>query len=246
MSAAPAGEQARSPAAEAVFRPVRAGNAFEETVERLLQAIKLGVAAPGERLPPERELAMMFNVSRVTLREAIRDLTRAGYVESRRGRYGGTFVRAQPPDQPVPATRTPPSAPEVHDVLLLRNVLEVGAAEAAAAAALTQRDRAHLRGRLDACSAAALSDYRRMDSRFHLAVAEVTGSASLTAAVADARSRANRLLDAIPLLERNIAHSDVQHAQLVDAVLQGDPERARAVMAEHLAGTAALLHGFLA
>ena len=77
---------------EAVFRPVRAGNPFEETVERLLQAIKLGVVGPGERLPAERDLAARLNVSRVTLREAIKALTDSGYVESRRGRYGGTFV----------------------------------------------------------------------------------------------------------------------------------------------------------
>jgi len=234
----------RSPAARAVFRPVRAGNAFEETVERLLQAIKLGVAAPGEQLPPERELATLFNVSRVTLREAIRDLTSAGYVESRRGRYGGTFVRSRPPDggSDVP---TLPSAREIDDVLLLRKVLEVGSAEAAASAALTQRERAHLRDRLEACASAPLADYRRMDSRFHLALAEVTGSASLTAAAADARSRLNELLDAIPLLERNIAHSNAQHERLVDAVLAGDVEAARAVMTEHLDGTAALLRGFL-
>ena len=43
-----------STADAAVFRPVRAGNAFEETVERLLQAIRLGVAVPGDRLPAER------------------------------------------------------------------------------------------------------------------------------------------------------------------------------------------------
>ena len=82
---------------EAVFRPVRAGNPFEETVERLLQAIKLGVVGPGERLPAERDLAARLNVSRVTLREAIKALTDAGYVESRRGRYGGTFVNEQLP-----------------------------------------------------------------------------------------------------------------------------------------------------
>jgi DNA-binding GntR family transcriptional regulator len=82
---------------DAVFRPVRAGNPFEETVERLLQAIKLGVVVPGDRLPPERELATRLNVSRVTLREAIHALTEAGYVESRRGRYGGTFVNEQLP-----------------------------------------------------------------------------------------------------------------------------------------------------
>jgi DNA-binding FadR family transcriptional regulator len=73
---------------------VREGNAFEETVERLLQAIRLGVAVPGERLPAERDLAARFRVSRVTLREAIRALADARYVESRRGRSGGTFVLA--------------------------------------------------------------------------------------------------------------------------------------------------------
>jgi hypothetical protein len=59
-------------AGDALFRPVRAGNAFEETVERLLQSIRLGVVGAGERLPPERELAERLGISRVTLREAIR------------------------------------------------------------------------------------------------------------------------------------------------------------------------------
>jgi DNA-binding transcriptional MocR family regulator len=72
--------------------PVRSGNAFEETVERLLTVIKLGVVAPRERFPAERELAGLLGVSRITLREAIRALQQAGYVESRRGRFGGTFV----------------------------------------------------------------------------------------------------------------------------------------------------------
>ena len=72
--------------------PVRSGNAFEETVERLLTVIKLGVVAPGERFPAERELAGLLGVSRITLREAIRALQQAGYVESRGGRLGGTIV----------------------------------------------------------------------------------------------------------------------------------------------------------
>jgi DNA-binding FadR family transcriptional regulator len=238
--------EGRSPADEAVFRAVRGGNAFEETVERLLQAIKLGVVAPGDRLPAERDLAARFNVSRVTLREAIRELAKAGFVESRRGRYGGTFVRSH--DQPGPTGHAGLpgwSRQEVDDVLLLRQVLEVGAAEAAASAAMTQRERVHLRRRLEECAIASLADYRRTDSRLHLALAEVTGSASLTAAVADARTRLNDLLDAIPLLERNIAHSNEQHTRLVRAVLDGDAELARSVMTEHLSGTAALLHGFL-
>src|SRR6516225_4941632 len=81
-----------SGAEQALLRPVRAGNAFEETVERLLTTIKLGLAPPGSKLPPERALAERLDVSRVTLREAIRALQQSGYVESRRGRNGGTFV----------------------------------------------------------------------------------------------------------------------------------------------------------
>src|SRR5487761_2467971 len=78
--------------ARAVFAPVPVRNAFEVTVERLAQSIRLGVLVEGDRLPPERELADKFGVSRVTLREAIRALRDAGLVESRRGRGGGTFV----------------------------------------------------------------------------------------------------------------------------------------------------------
>jgi len=229
---------------EAVFRPVRDGNAFEETVERLLSAIKLGVVAPGERLPAERDLAARFKVSRVTLREAIRTLGEAGFVESRRGRYGGTFVLpAQPPS--VRGARQVRLGQDFDDALLFRDVVETGTAQAAAAAALSQSERLHLRARLDECAGARLEDYRRMDSRLHLAIAEVTGSASLTAAVADVRMRLNELLDAIPLIERNLVHSNEQHALIIDAILDGDAESARRLMAEHLAGTAALLRGFL-
>ena len=55
-----------------LFRPVRAGNAFEDTVARLLQTIRLGVVAPGEGLPSERDLAVRFSVSRDTVRDAIK------------------------------------------------------------------------------------------------------------------------------------------------------------------------------
>src|ERR1700760_1902981 len=79
-----------------IFRPIQGGNTFEQTVERLLQSMKLGVVDPGEQLPVERELAQSLGISRVTLREAIRSLQEAGYLESRRGRNGGTFVVRRP------------------------------------------------------------------------------------------------------------------------------------------------------
>ncbi|SFS64277.1 transcriptional regulator, GntR family [Saccharopolyspora flava] len=237
----------RDRAEEALFRAVRAGNAFEETVERLLQAIRLGVVAPGERLPAERELAARLGVSRVTLREAIRALQESGYVESRRGRYGGTFVNAEPArsSRKGPRRIARELGVDLHDALTHRHVLEVGAAEQAASRELGEAERAHLVSRLGEAGDCALRHYRRMDSRLHLAIAELTGSASLTSAIADVRMRINALLDAIPLLERNIEHSNEQHEAVVRAVLDGDAQKARVAMAEHLEGTAALLRGFL-
>ncbi len=231
-------------AGEAVFRPVRTGNAFEETVERLLQAIRLGVAGPGERLPAERELAARLAVSRVTLREAIRALADAGYVESRRGRYGGTFVTETLPPTASGRARSELAA-DLEDVLTLRRVLETGAAELAAGRALTPTDRQHLREALAEADTMDPADYRRRDSRLHLAIAEVTASTLLTTAVADIRIKVNELLDAIPLLEANIDHSHTQHRRIVERILANNPAGARTAMAEHLDGTAALLRGFL-
>ena len=90
----------------AVYRPVRQGNALEDTVARLVQTIRLGVVAPGESLPAERELAGLYAVSRDTVREAIRELADAGYLVRRRGRYGGTFVA-----DPLPRPADPGTVP---------------------------------------------------------------------------------------------------------------------------------------
>jgi DNA-binding FadR family transcriptional regulator len=232
---------------DALFRPVRAGNAFEETVERLLRAIKLGVVSVGERLPAERELAARLGVARVTLREAIHALADAGYVASRRGRYGGTFVTEPRPRRAVglPADVARRLSESLDDTLTVRYVVETGAAEVAARRTLTPGQRRHLAEMLVETSAADLVEYRRKDSRLHLAIAEVTGSASLTTALADVRMRINELLDEIPLLPPNLGHSNAQHEAIVAAILGGDPQAARQAMAEHLEGTSALLRAFL-
>jgi DNA-binding FadR family transcriptional regulator len=227
----------------AVFRPVRSGNAFEETLARLLQAVRLGVVPPGEALPPERELAGRLGVSRDVLREAIRSLADAGWLESRRGRYGGTFVRTDLADAAPPETVRAPG--ELDDVLGLRSVLEEGAVTAAARRALGAEEREALWTRMLETSASGAADYRRTDSRLHLTIGELAGVPSLLPLLADVRDRANTLLDAIPLIEPNIAHSNAQHEAIVQAVLRGDPDAARRAMREHLDGTAALLRAFL-
>ncbi len=87
--------------------------------------------------------------------------------------------------------------------------------------------------------------YRPKDARFHVAIAEVTGSPSLVAAVADTRARVSDLLDRIPFLEPNLEHSNRQHQEIVDAILRGDADGAYQTTLDHLQGTASLLHGFL-
>jgi len=229
---------------EVLFRPVRSGNSFEDTVARLLQTIRLGVVQPGEPLPPERDLAARFSVSRDTVRDAIRSLSDAGYLVSRRGRYGGTFVSDSLP-HPVTAGEVVLDAAEIDDVLGLRGILEVGTARAAAERELSSADRELLWTRLRETAAASVDDYRRFDSRLHLTIGEVVGIPSLVSLLADNRTRVNQLLDGIPLLAKNIEHSNQQHEDIVVAILTGNPERAALAMGEHLEGSAALLRGFL-
>ncbi|GAB2817250.1 FCD domain-containing protein [Alpinimonas psychrophila] len=238
---------------ELLLRPVRGGNAFEETIERLLQTIRLGLASPGDQLPPERELAAMLEVSRDTVREAISSLVDAHYLVVRRGRYGGTFVVDVVPSGAITLgrdgellTRTHFTPAEIADILVLREILETGAARHASVRALSAAEREQLWAVLGESRTANDSDYRRLDSRLHLFIAELTGSSTLLAQVAHCRMRINELLDGIPLLSPNIAHSNEQHEQIVLAILTGDAQGAEAAMRDHVSGSASLLRGFLA
>jgi DNA-binding FadR family transcriptional regulator len=236
----------------AVLRPVRQGNAFEETVERLLTVIKLGMIAPGDRFPAERELAAQLGISRLTLREALAELQKAGYVSSRRGRLGGTFVTYTPPAPGRDEVRrlAREDGEKLADALTFRLAVETGAADIAAQALggrspAKQGPRDALLARLADVNAAGPQDYRRLDTLFHLTIAELTGSSLLLDACTDARMRLNGLLNAIPVLQRNINNTAGQHAAIVAAILAGDGPQARTAVAEHLAGTGSLLRGFL-
>src|ERR1700758_5457154 len=94
-------DPAPSGSLEALVGPVHSQTAFEETVERLGTAIKLGLLAPGARLPAERELCARVRIARSTLRPALTALSQSGHVRATRGRGGGTFVSDPlPPAEP--------------------------------------------------------------------------------------------------------------------------------------------------
>ena len=228
-----------------VLRPVRAGNGFEEALEQILQVVRLGLVPAGDRLPAERDLAGRLGVSRVTLREVLKVLQDQGLVEARRGRYGGTFVLPRAAVGGEDELRRRIGETDLEDVLRFREVLEVGAAGLCATHGLSKEQTARLREALARTRDAPLADYRRLDTLFHLSLAELCGSPTLTAQYAAVRATVNDLLDCIPLLVRNLEHSQRQHAVLVEAVLDGDADAAREIMREHCGGTAALLRGFL-
>ncbi len=75
------------------FRPIHTRRAFEEICERIREQLALGVLRPGDKLPPERDLAQQLGVSRNVLREALRSLEMAGVLRLQKGVKGGAFIR---------------------------------------------------------------------------------------------------------------------------------------------------------
>ncbi|MGA8248937.1 MAG: FCD domain-containing protein, partial [Nocardioides sp.] len=132
------------------------------------------------------------------------------------------------------------------DTLRFRRVVEPGAVATVASADLTDEQRRLLTRAFEAVTQASGSAaHRQADGQFHLAFASVTGSPLIIEAVTRVQATLHDMLLRIPVYDVNIAHSDGQHERLLEAVLQGHPERARRTMEEHCDDTAALLRGLL-
>ena len=179
----------RDAAVEAVFQPVRPPTTFEETVERLGTAIRVGLLAPGSKLPSERQLAEELRISRSTLRQALTTLVQSGHLTSARGRSGGTFVAERPP---LHEPEEDPLGRDGWAVLDHRVAIEVGAvilaAERAEATDLDDLD--ELVERM-----AAPGDfevYRRADIRFHIGVAEAARSPHLVTQMTEVQGQHER------------------------------------------------------
>jgi len=124
----------------------------------------------------------------------------------------------------------------------------VGGERAAALAAprtVSAADRATLQRCLRESTGCSANHRRLADSRLHMAVAAATESPSVASVVADVQLKLTEVLRRIPVMPANIEHSDRQHAEIVNAILAGEPDVARSAMEEHVDASAALLRGLL-
>jgi DNA-binding FadR family transcriptional regulator len=233
---------ARDAAVDAVFQPVRPPTTFEETVERLGTAIRLGLLAPGSKLPPERELAGELRISRSTLREALTTLTQSGHLVAQRGRTGGTFVVEEPP---LAELESEPLGQGAWSVLEHRVAIETGATILACERA-ERTDLDRLDELVEKMSEAPdFEDYRRADIRFHIGVAEAAHSPRLVAEMTEVQGSMSDLIALIAHPEQVLTHSNAQHGELVRLMRRNDTARAVGLMREHLEGTEHILAGLL-
>ena len=232
----------RDAALEAVFQPVRPPTTFEETVERLGTAIRLGLLAPGAKLPPERELATELRISRSTLREALTTLTQSGLLVAQRGRGGGTFVTPEPP---LSGAEPEPLGEAAWSVLEHRVAIETGATllacERGGPADFDRLD--DLVGKMAAVED--FEEYRRADIRFHIALAESARSPRLVTEMTEVQGAMSGLIGLIAHPDQVLTHSNEQHRALVRLLRRGEALRAVGVMREHIEGTEHILGGLL-
>jgi DNA-binding FadR family transcriptional regulator len=231
--------------ARTLFAPLEADGRAGAVARRLAQAISLGLLLDGERLPAESQLAVQFGVSPVTLREALASLREMGLIETRRGRSGGSFIRA------AGETRTAQLRDRIAGMSLheLRDICDHRAAVAGAAAQLAAEralpaDVATLRehaGRLAA--AGTLTERRRADARFHVEVAAAAQSPRLTREEMKLWSEVGDLVW-LPLTADQPASAATEHATLVAAIERQDPVRARELAERHVQAELDRLLGF--
>jgi DNA-binding FadR family transcriptional regulator len=232
----------RDAATEAVFKPIRPPTTFEETVERLGTAIRLGLLPAGSRLPAERDLAGQLGISRSTLREALTTLVQSGHLFAQRGRTGGTFVAERPP---LAEKDGKPLGDEAWAVLDYRVAIEAGstllAAERAEPGQLDRLD--DLVARMAAVSD--FEEYRRGDIRFHIGIAEAARSPRLVTAMTEVQSQMSDLIALIPHPEQVLTHSNAQHLRLARLLRRADGARAVRLAREHIEGTEHILAGLI-
>ena len=219
----------------AVFSPIRTPRASEAVTEQIVRAISEGDIDPGERLPSERTLAWQLEVSRPTLREAIKVLADAGVLEVTPGPGGGTSVVTDvvPPElrQPQHEIRIG----EISAILEARRMIEPRVAQLAGVYS-REDDFERMRRTIELMreSSHEHDRFHQLDLRFHLNIARGTGNPTII-------ELSRQLLRELGAA-RHIALAGPHdpdwavsvHESTLEAIMARDPVRIDAVMDEHL------------
>src|SRR5579875_571045 len=235
----------------AILGPVTLPTAAATVADRLVTAIALGQFAVGERLPPERELATILEVSRTTLRDAVRRLVEGGYVRVVRGRNGGTFVEsASGRDgraQAMIRRTLSHNWERLEQLLDFRAIIEAEIARTAARRR-SSRDVEAMRAAVHEYAEAGPDrpSSSAADRHLHQTIATATANPYLVELSLQIRRDVTLGIGTEPwspaLRERALR----QHPELVHAVIEGDVVRAGLLAAEHFSLTEQTIRELLA
>lgn len=204
----------------------------------LKRLIAVGELGPGERLPGERQLAEMMNVSRVSVRAALQQLKAQGLVDAVQG--GGTRVLSSVRHLDLPLTElVKENVTSLHDLMEVRAALEVWAARRAALHATPEQVAelaSILESMTDSCRA---RTYKASDDlRFHLVIARATASCVYMHMLETLRDILVEMLafHRYELLasERDDLALLAQHRAVYEAIRDRDSDAAARAMAAHL------------
>ena len=219
-----------------MYQPIQSERLYEQIVDQIEQSIAAGNLEVGDQLPPERELAEQFGVSRTAVREAIKALREKGLVEIRLGR--GTFVTNTTSDVIRRSLGVLFKADEANGSVNLVEVREILEPEIAARAALhvTEQNIASMTKAVEIMETALdnADIFVEADLDFHLALAEATQNPiipilmdSIIELLREQRKRTGNVTG-------GLARGQYHHKIILEAVMKRDPQAARKAMQDHL------------
>jgi GntR family transcriptional regulator, transcriptional repressor for pyruvate dehydrogenase complex len=211
-------------------------------VQQIADRVRLGDLEAGQRLPPERALASAMQVSRATLREAIRVLAEANVLEVRTGSSGGIFVLADYVPLELVKARSELRLGEVPGVLEARRMLEPRVAMLAAVnareddlAAMEKSIEAHRRLLAESNVLSREDRFLQLDTQFHLHIARATGNSTIVSLMRTLLRRLEIARD-LALHDEPVGEWVIDvHERTLAAVRSADQTRIEIVMDEHLA-----------
>lgn len=233
--------------------PIKQIAAHELVLDQIRRSLDHGQFRPGDRLPPERELAEMLDVSRTTVRAAVAILEHEGRLSVRRGRGGG-FLVLEPEYDPVEARRQlRKDRVAVRDAFDFRMIVESGAARLAAerrrAADLPQlsdlvsRMTETIETARSAPSTELITEFRLLDSAFHLGIAQASGNEELARVVDEGRRKMWLPVGAI--FGRIEDNANDHHGEILAAIREKDGDRAADTMTAHIDATRRTIESWL-